>query len=65
MTLYSSQNDRALLLSRSLSTFRRAGELCENGEPLILNRVDSIDTSNVAMDFLSLNQAFTLKREFF
>jgi esterase/lipase superfamily enzyme len=54
MTLYASVNDKALIISKTLSNFPRAG-LIEKSEPVMIEGVDSIDVSVLGEDMLAVN----------
>lgn len=56
-TLYANQTDLALLTSQKTNGggIPRAGQLMENGAPLIVAGMDSIDASNAKLDLLNYN----------
>jgi esterase/lipase superfamily enzyme len=55
MTLYASSADRALIISREISGgVPRAGSVTE-GEPIVLQQIDSIDVTAAGNDILGLN----------
>jgi esterase/lipase superfamily enzyme len=55
-TLYASSKDRALILSKALNGYPRAGD--SEPTPLIVAGIDSIDVSAVDTDFLGLRHSY-------
>src|SRR5262249_1181783 len=57
VTLYAAGNDRALLASRNFWGHYRAGDVPENGGPLVVTGIDSIDVSAASTDVFELNHS--------
>ncbi|NKB16060.1 MAG: alpha/beta hydrolase [Sphingomonadales bacterium] len=58
-TLYVANNDRALAASKALLGQARAGDL-EDGHPLIIKNVETVDISSVGSDFFATGSASPL-----
>ena len=56
ITLYASENDTALAISRSVNGGSRAGDIPSTG-PLIIPGVDTLDVTSVSTDSLGINHS--------